>query len=166
MKKCCFIKFSLRAEQSVIYQINASPIGNMYRENCIVSTFDEDPNIKLFGKQKNIRNKKPDTFYIFNDFSVIIEYDEDINHEKCLERLELIKKQNNINNINFIRINGHQEDLNHSKCMILRKKFNGNSYYDINEYGMNVLENVYDVMEDIYNGNTKEKEIKIYEINL
>jgi len=31
---------------------------------------------------------------------------------------------------------------------------------------MNVLENVYDVMEHIYNGNTKEKEIKIYEINL
>ena len=26
----------------------------MYRENCIVSTFDEDPNIKLFGKQKNV----------------------------------------------------------------------------------------------------------------
>jgi len=111
-----------RAEHAIVFEINKSDIGKWYRKNCIVCTFDEDPNIKLFGKQKNVDHKKPDIFYFFAEFALVIEYDEKIDHKKSVQRLNLIKEENNVSKLFVIRINGHQENFNSEKCMVSRRK--------------------------------------------
>ena len=151
-----------RAEHAIVFEINKSEIGKLYRGNCIVCTFDEDPNVKLFGKQKNLEHKKPDIFYFFANFALVIEYDETIDHEKSIERLNLIKEENNVSKLFVIRINGHQEDFNSEQCMVCQKKTENGECFDINQKGFEVLQEVYELMEHIYyfNGNEKEKTSK------
>ena len=61
-------KLVVTAEHAVVYEINKSEIEKLYSEKCFIKTYDEDPSVKLFGKQKNIDHKKPDILYFFPRF--------------------------------------------------------------------------------------------------
>jgi hypothetical protein len=154
------IQLVLRQEQAVLHMINASEIGKIIRQNSFGHSFDEDPIKKIFGKNKNIHNKKPDYCALVDKSNcIIIEYDENKNHEKSKERLneicELfhlnINKEMNayhssstlssqlsplpyLRNVYVIRINGHEDDDNKNVCFKKERKQTEGEYSHTNRY--------------------------------
>jgi len=98
------VNLVLRQEQCVLHLINSTDIGKILRTNSFGHSFDTDPIAKIFGKNKNLENKKPDYCVLVNKYSIIIiEYDENSSHEKSRDRLNEIKKMFHLNVTEEIR---------------------------------------------------------------